>query len=300
MTNKIPITIISGFLGSGKTTFLQNYININKNKNILYLINDFSANDVDGVLLSQDELSVKSIFGGSIFCNCLITTFSNTLDSILNSKIDYKKIIIETSGITNPFNAIKILEESGFRNKFEIKKIISIVDSVNFLKHEKVISNIHNQIKSANIVIINKTDLVGKNELREIKERIKIINKDAELLFSKFCKIDFDLLHNDYLEIKENISINNANIFSKFSIISRNNLDFEKFKIFVLKEKKSIIRVKGFMNIDDELHSISYSSSGFEAKKININVKSSLEFIFLKKENQVGKQIFKKIDFIKK
>jgi len=298
--NKLPITLIAGFLGSGKTTFLQKHINENKNKNILYLINDFSANDVDGIFLKKNEINLRTILGGSIFCNCLITEFTETLNSILNLKNHFEEIIIETSGITNPLSANKMLKESQLNEQFFIKRIISIVDSTNFLKLEKSLSNIHNQIIAADIIIINKIDLIYDNKINEIQKKVKSINPNADILFSEFCKIDFNSLKNYNIKKQLEFSTKKSEKYSRLSFKSKKNLNYEKLKGFVSNKKELIFRVKGFVNINDAPHSINYSGSGWLIKKITKNVNPSLEFIFLNKNKERINQILRKGIFFKK
>jgi G3E family GTPase len=78
----LPICLVTGFLGTGKTTFLKNIVAHNRGRKIVYLINEFSAHDVDGAIVSAENPNVVSIPGGSIFCKCLVTEFIGQLSKL--------------------------------------------------------------------------------------------------------------------------------------------------------------------------------------------------------------------------
>ena len=81
----LSICLVTGFLGTGKTTFLKNIVARNRDRKIVYLINEFSAHDIDGAIVSAENPNVVSIPGGSIFCKCLVTEFIGQLSKIVTA-----------------------------------------------------------------------------------------------------------------------------------------------------------------------------------------------------------------------
>jgi G3E family GTPase len=290
--SKIPILLITGFLGSGKTTFLSRFIKANEHRRTLYLINEFSKNDVDGVTLKNNAIDLKTIPGGSIFCNCLITEFVETLKSVIDSETKLEDVVIETSGITNPFNAEKMLVESGLNDSFYIKQIVSVADATNYLELNIHLKNIKNQINASDIVILNKTDKVTKDRIKRTKKRISSINETAEIVLTKFCNFDLSILstnENNKISAEE---IMYSEKYSRFSLRTKKNLNFEVLEKLVKDESACIFRVKGFANINNVLHSINYSGSGWDVIKVPTGHTPSLEFVF---SNIEGKRIISKL-----
>jgi G3E family GTPase len=279
--NKIPILLVTGFLGSGKTTFLSRLIKANEHRRTLYLINEFSKNDVDGVTLKNYAIALKTIPGGSIFCNCLITEFVEILKSVIESETKIDAVVVETSGITNPYNAERMLTESGLNDSFYIKQIVSVADATNYLELNIHLKNIQNQINASDIVILNKTDKVTKDRIKRTKKRISSINETAEIVLTEFCNFDLSILstnENNKISAEE---IMYSEKYSHFSLRTKKNLNFEVLEKLVKNESESIFRVKGFVNIDNVLHSMNYSGSGWDIAKVPAEHTPSLEFIFL-------------------
>ena len=98
----IPICLVTGFLGAGKTTFLKNHIRRTADRRFVYIVNDFSAIDVDGRLIGELDADVISVAGGSIFCRCVVTDFIKTLKSVQMEYDGIEGVIIEASGIASP------------------------------------------------------------------------------------------------------------------------------------------------------------------------------------------------------
>ena len=78
----IPIVLVTGFLGCGKTTLLKRFVDLHRERRFLYLVNEFNPQDVDGVLIRSEGVEVIAVPGGSLFCNCLVTDFIRTLTDI--------------------------------------------------------------------------------------------------------------------------------------------------------------------------------------------------------------------------
>jgi len=281
MAPKIPITIITGFLGSGKTTLLKRIIEYNTKQKTLYLINDFSPNDVDSVIISSPGLNVKSIAGGSIFCNCKITDFIEALKLTTDEHFD--EIIIEASGIANPMAAGVMLMESKLDKTYYIKKVICLIDSTNFLQLSKSLMNLQNQVKSADLIIINKIDLASKTQLGSITVKIKTMNQTAKILNSQQCDVDLKNLEINRLD-KFDSPTTNSGGYQSFSIKSKKNLNLNELEKYITVNNH-IYRIKGFANINGDMHYLSYSGSGWNIQQISVKVNPHLEFIFYDPDN---------------
>ena len=114
----IPLILVTGFLGSGKTTLLKRIASQAAGAKIVYLVNEFSFQNVDGELLEQEGVEAVVIPGGSIFCHCLVTDFIGHLSSVParfgTAENPVEAVVVEASGIANPRVIQQMLSETRF------------------------------------------------------------------------------------------------------------------------------------------------------------------------------------------
>lgn len=177
--DKIPISLITGWLGCGKTTLLKRVIHENRERRLVYLINDFSPMDVDAGLLRQEGDHVVSIPGGSIFCKCLVTEFIGNLKRVVeefhSATAPVEGVVIEASGMADPRVVGDMLRETRLDAYYEIRSVISLVEPRSFLKLIHTLPNIIAQIESADRVLLNKCDLYEEPQLAETEAELKKI-----------------------------------------------------------------------------------------------------------------------------
>ena len=119
MTGATAVYLISGFLGSGKTTFLNRIIHaFPDNRSLMILMNEFGEMGLDGALVENDELDMLEISKGSIFCVCVKTDFIKGLTNIAQN-IQPDVLIIEATGVANPSDLKRDLRLSIFKNRFQ-------------------------------------------------------------------------------------------------------------------------------------------------------------------------------------
>jgi len=188
---KIPIYLITGFLGSGKTTCIDRILKTFDQKYRVGIVqNEFAPANVDGLELRNSGRSFEmlEINNGSIFCICLLDNFIQALDSfIIEKKPDL--IIIEASGLSDPSSIIEILHNPLIKDLVFLKETWCIVDAFHFLKMEKLMNRIRHQVVIADRILINKTDLISPAIVSRVREKIKEINPMAGLLETQFCNI---------------------------------------------------------------------------------------------------------------
>lgn len=194
MKNTIDLYIVSGFLGSGKTTFLKNMLNNFDKKKTGVLVNEFGAINIDAVRLSDDSIKMVEINNGSIFCSCLKGDFIKALIAFSNEDIEY--LFIENSGLADPSNMRQLLKEISDRaNKtYEYKGAICVVDATGFLKHVEILPPVQNQVAHSNFIVLNKTDRVNKDQITSITERICDINPNAFIHETIYAEVPLSLL----------------------------------------------------------------------------------------------------------
>ena len=261
---KTPICLITGFLGAGKTTLLKRIANKYKSDKLVYLINDFSPQDIDGALVSEENPDVVSIPGGSIFCKCLVTEFIGTLNKIPQMFPDTEGVIIEASGMANPKVIETMLRETKLDKLYDLCNIVTIIDPASFHKLRHTLPNIIDQVESSDLIIINKVDLHEQKDIEKTVNAIREINTDSKLINCNFGEAEFDLFANkdkirhlqgEYAPCKdpnyETCTIN----FDK-------DINVETLTSHILEIKDLLYRVKGFIPSNGKSYYFDYSASG--------------------------------------
>ncbi|HOK05438.1 MAG TPA: GTP-binding protein, partial [Victivallales bacterium] len=245
--NKINIALITGFLGSGKTSFLKNYAKKNKSRRIVYLVNEFSPTDIDSKFLSSEISDIISIPGGSIFCKCLVSEFIKHLREIPQKFHDIEGVIIEASGIANTNSISKMLLESRLDNIFNLTRILAIIFPDTFLKLLHTLPNIKTQIETADTVIINKIDISTPAKIAESEEKIITINPNCKIIKTLYANTNIELFekrqklftNGEYSSCRDP----NYTAFSTDYSFSKKELE-----LITSKFKNSIYRIKGWIN----------------------------------------------------
>jgi len=191
--NKIPFHIISGFLGSGKTTFLKRIIEKYSGAFKLGIIqNEFAPSNIDGAELkhSTKNFDLLEINNGSVFCVCLLGDFVRSLEDFIDQhKPDI--LIIEASGLSDTTSVAEVISAGKLSEKMYLASNWCIVDAPNFEKVGLMKQRVIQQIRMADVVLINKTDLAG-DKIGNMKKEIKKLNPFAQLQNTTFCQVDFE------------------------------------------------------------------------------------------------------------
>ncbi len=275
MANKPKIILVTGFLGSGKTTLLNRLIEFYSSQKLGLIINDFGKIAVDGVLLkkliensdSSNQSSVYEISNGSIFCSCLSAELVKSLKYFADIKPDV--LLIETSGLSDPSTFGKILEENKLDEVYDVAASFCLFDAIRSMKLSNKIVAIEKQIKSSNIIVVNKTDLISEGEYSEIEKFILSKNKKAELLKTTFANINLSILNSqintNYLPEAE--TCNTVNSRPGSIVLEQETVTENLLKEFYETIKNKIFRIKGFIKIEGNTYYVSDNNNNLQIQK---------------------------------
>lgn len=247
------IILLSGFLGSGKTTFMKNILKELKDVKIGIIVNEIGKVSIDGISLANENIQMKELNNGSIFCACIKDNFVQALVEFKKYGMDY--LLIEASGISDPANLDKMLALVNKDNYYEYIGNVCIIDGVYFTKLLKVYPVIEKQIMSADVILLNKTDLITESNIREIKNTIYEYRIHVNIIEASYCAADFkELIHKiEKAEVYDEISLNTPeNKPTGFYGEYEGSISFERFLEFLEAIKKESARIKGYVKLDNQ------------------------------------------------
>ncbi|QSX05765.1 GTP-binding protein [Sedimentibacter sp. zth1] len=257
---KINLYVLTGFLGSGKTTVLLNILDALKEERVGVIQNEFGKLGIDGDIIRKDNIEMVEINKGSIFCSCLKLSFVQALAEM--SKQNLKYLFVESSGLADPSNIEEILKgvEALSGGAYEFKGAICLIDAVNFEEQLNDIETVNRQLKHCNMAIINKIDLVDDNKIEDLIKSVRVVNPVCEIEKTSFGKLNYDFLTKDLLlykwaECEE--TTNSVQNKPKTLILNYyKSIEKEKLNSFLNIIKKHCYRLKGFFDIDGEWNQV--------------------------------------------
>ena len=282
--NQIPVTVITGFLGSGKTTLLSSILKKKEMQKTAVIINEFGEIGLDHALIEHTDENIVELQSGCICCTIqgdLNKTIIDLFEKMMNGKVSsFNRILIETTGLANPVPIIHTLMSSiELIRIYSLDGVITVVDSINGEKTLDLHEESLKQLALAEKIILSKTDIVDKDEIKSLVYRIKEINPVSQIIFSKFGNIPLEkifglgaydpykksadvknwLAAEKYKDKKHHhhhdVNRHNENIRA-FSMMSENPVNMIAFSFFrdmiTAALGANLLRMKGIVNIAGE------------------------------------------------
>ncbi|MCT6852264.1 MAG: GTP-binding protein, partial [Commensalibacter sp.] len=174
--NKIPVTVLTGYLGAGKTTLLNRILTEQQDKKYAVIVNEYGELGIDNDLIVDADEEIFEMSNGCVCC-----TIRGDLVRILNKLIQRQRsfdgIIIETTGLADPAPVAQtFFVDEDIRNKTRLDAVIAVIDAFHVMKTLDESKEAVNQIAFADVILLNKVDLVDRGSLIAIKKRIRTIN----------------------------------------------------------------------------------------------------------------------------
>ncbi|HBE01555.1 MAG: hypothetical protein A2096_16650 [Spirochaetes bacterium GWF1_41_5] len=245
-THKIKLILITGFLGSGKTTFL-NHILKKYASRAGVIVNDFGALPVDAALIKNSGVENSRIYelnNGSIFCTCLTGALGLALKFFTGCKPEF--LFVEASGLGDPSSIKKILLDFQLLDYFSVQ-IICLADPDKILKLQGILPAVKRQITCASQVIINKTDLYIEHIIKQAEEFIAEINPEARCLRSEYGRVELQFTPARLPDENLN-SCNSETSRPGMMIIKPENTDINELEKLLFKILPYCLRIKGFFS----------------------------------------------------
>lgn len=249
----IPVILVTGFLGSGKTTYLQRLAAARPDLRLVFLVNEFSDTNVDAQVLAEAGGETQSVVGGSLFCECKAGEFVRVMRERIRPMHDdapLDGVVIETSGIADPEAIGRVFDQHRLTEDFEVRGITSIVAPGKFLKLIGNLPNIAAQIRTSDLVIVNKTDLSEEDEVAAVEARIREVNPSAEIVRASYCAVDVELAGGTRRLPLGELATSESNPYSTRTCWIDHVLPMEALRQWLVELDDAVLRVKGAVLTD--------------------------------------------------
>lgn len=174
--DQVPVTVLTGFLGAGKTTLLNHILTAEHGRKYAVVINEFGELGVDNDLVVDADEEVFEMNNGCICCT-VRGDLIRILGSLMKRRAKFDGIIVETTGLADPAPVAQtFFVDENVREKTRLDAVVTVVDAYNVLQTLEESSEAVHQIAFADVIILNKTDLVDEAKLAEIEAKIRQIN----------------------------------------------------------------------------------------------------------------------------
>src|SRR5215510_6057387 len=271
-SEKVPVTVLTGYLGAGKTTLLNRILSEPHGKKYAVIVNEFGEIGIDNDLVVGADEEVFEMNNGCVCCT-VRGDLIRIIDGLMRRKGKFDAIIIETTGLADPAPVAQtFFVDDAVGRKTKLDAVVTVADAKWLKDRLKDAPEAKNQIAFADVILVNKTDLVKPEELRDVEMRIRGINPYAKVHTTERCRVPLpEVLGRNAFDLDRILDIEPAFLggnehhglkhyhdedMQSLSLSSEKPLDPDKFfpwvQDLVAKDGPKILRTKGILAFKDD------------------------------------------------
>lgn len=248
MGPRTPISLITGSLGSGKTTLLRRILET-PGRRIAVLMNEFGEIAVDSRVIEGRNVRIVELLGGCVCCS-LAGEFEAAVAEIVDT-VHPEHIVVEATGVAES-DALTLEVEERIP-QVRLDSVVCIVDAWAAVRYPAIGYTTRTQIAAADVILLNKADLVSAEEAEEVARQVRRHNEAALLIRTVRCAVDPGILFGFEEKVREPVSVPaGTEPFQSFTFASARPLDRERFAEAVANLPASVFRAKGFVRFPGE------------------------------------------------
>ena len=260
MITRTPITLVTGPLGSGKTTLLRHILATQPGK-IAIVMNEFGEIAIDTKVIEGKNVRISELGGGCVCCS-LLGEFEAAVNEIIE-KIAPERIVVETTGLAEPEALAFNIQEALPRCRLD--GVVSVIDADMLIRFPELGHTTRLQIEGADILLLNKIDLIEPGQVEPLETKLRQINPSAAIVRTERCRIDPELLFGIGRERKiTRLEHEHQPEFESFVFTSGKIFFRACFEGFANELPASVVRAKGFIRFADGGQLFNFVASRWE------------------------------------